>query len=453
MTILSPAGRLGLLVGGGFVVGGGLVAAMTALGLAPTVAWMGGVVIGLPIVVVVAGRVAHRRSRVIRALEDGIEGCRSGDFSLRLAVDRDDEVGRMVSIYNEIVEMVGRERRDLRQRELLLGAVIEATPTAVVLANQVGRVLMANAAARELFGGGARLEGSSLSEVLDGGPAAVKAALMEGREAMVTTGGDAGEEAFDVSRQTFALNTRHHHLLLIRRVTDRIRRQEAAVWKRVIRVVGHEINNSLAPIRSLVGTARRLSHDIDRRDRLDEVLSTIDESAAHLHRFVDGYRRVARLPDPQPEAVDIPRLLDQLRNLEPFTIGDVADHLVAEVDPAQLQQVVVNLVRNAREAGSPAEAITVSAGRDGSGVVLDIADCGCGMTAEQRAQAVLPFWSTKPGGSGLGLALCREILEAHHGSLVVAERTGGGTIVRVRLPSRQIGSSAPLDYSSSGIVG
>jgi signal transduction histidine kinase len=221
-------------------------------------------------------------------------------------------------------------------------------------------------------------------------------------------------------------------LVLVRRLTPELRRQEAAVWKRVIRVVGHEINNSLAPIRSLVASGRRLVDGGDPSRRLPEILDTIEVSADRLYRFVDGYRRVARIPAPELETIEVADFLNDIGRLEEFNVTPLAEPLAAVFDPSQLQQVVLNLVRNAREAGS--DTVEVKVAHDSRELTLEVRDRGPGMDTEAMAQALIPFWTTKPEGSGLGLALCREILENHQGSLRLRAREGGGLVVTCRLP-------------------
>ncbi|MCP4901277.1 MAG: PAS domain-containing protein [bacterium] len=429
---LSIHGRVALVAGAGLILGATITGIATVAGLAPWLAVLIGAGIGTPLVVIITARVMARPLKVLRALEDGVDGFNAGDFSLRLAVENTDELGRLAAVYNNIGEVLGQERTDLRQRELMLASVLEASPTAVLLINPVDRVLVANRSARRLFGEGRSLDGRTLTETIDTCPTPLRDAIECGREGLVTIGVGGAEESYQFTRQSFELNTRHYLLLQIRNVTPQLRRQEVAVWKKVVRVVGHEINNALTPIRSLVGTGRRLVESGDPTGHLPEVLEAIDDSATHLHHFVDGYRTVARLPAPQPEAVDIRRFLEHLQELEPFDLAPETPAITATFDPAQMQQVVLNLVRNAREAGS---AETVIGFRiRGDDLELQVADRGSGMDEEAMLQAVLPFWSTKESGSGVGLALCREIAEAHHGSLQMAPRDGGGLVVTILLP-------------------
>lgn len=373
--------------------------------------------------------------RVTQALRDGVDGFRGGDYTLRLATEGAGELAGLVEIYNAVAATLGEERRELRQRELLLSAMIEATPAAVLLVNEVGRVVLANRAARELLGGGRRLDGQVLAQLAEGLPGGLRRALVEGDESLVTVSTEGDDEAYSVGTRRFELNARRHLLLMVRRVTPELRRQEAAAWRRVLRVVGHEINNSLAPVRSLARSALRLVEAGDPDGRLPEVLATIDESAAGLHRFVDGYRRVARLPTPRREPVELRAFVARLVELEPCRVAGEVPARTVRVDPDQLQQVVLNLLRNAREAGSAAADTELAARLDDDGaLVLAVADRGRGMDDTVLGAALSPFFTTKADGGGLGLALCREIVEAHGGGLEISRRRGGGVRVTCTIP-------------------
>jgi len=431
----SLTGRLAVLPAAGVAAAAGAAAAASASGATPLLTACAALAVGVPVGVGVAALAARPFARVSRALLDGAQGLRAGDYSLRLAVAREDELGDLVDAYNHIVETLARERGELRQRELLLDTMLESSDVATLLVNAIDRIIYGNRAARRLFAGGRRVEGRHLDEILGVCPAALRDALSAGSEALVAVALDGIDESFHVARRGFELNARHHVLITVRHMTPALRRQEVAVWKRVIRVIGHELGNSLAPIRSLVRSGRLVLERDGAVARLHEILDTVDESAARLHRFVDGYARFARLPVPHREEVELASFLEQVRGMEPFGLAAPVRRRTARFDPAQLQHVLVNLIKNSREAGSPPEAIEVAA-RDlpGGGVRLTVADRGRGMDAETLGRAMLPFYSSKREGGGLGLALSREIVEAHGGTLHLAARDGGGLLVTIDLP-------------------
>ncbi len=435
----SLAGKLALLFGLLLAIAAAIAASASALGASPKVIWLATVVAGLPVGLLLISWFLRPSLRVLAALEDGVEGFRAQDFSLRLAVDRSDELGELVEVYNDLADLLGRERSDLRQRELLLQTVLETSPASVLLVNPAERVIYASRAARALFFGGRRLEGHAFAEILDGCPSPMRRVLSSGRDALVTIALDGGDETFHVSRRLFELNSRHHRLIMVRRMTAELRRQEVAVWKKVIRVISHELNNSLAPIRSMVHSARLIlrssASDGGDGERLEGILDDVDQSAAGLHRFIDGYARFARLPEPRIETVDLRSFLEHLRRMEPFELAGEVPARTVDVDPAQIQQVLINLLKNAREAGSPPEEVAVDVTESGDGLAIHVLDRGCGMDEEQMRRALVPFYSSKKGGTGLGLALSREILEAHGGRLQLAARDGGGLTVICWLPA------------------
>jgi len=371
-----------------------------------------------------------RRMRVnLGALTDGVRGFSDGDFSLRLRVTGRDEITELVAMYNDVGNLLRAQRNDTLQRELLFETVLQATPLAIILTAESGRVVYANRAARDLFTPGERLEGRLLEEILAGAPA-LRDAFAAGRDTLFT----AGSESYHLARRTFYLNGRAHLLWIANRLTPELRRQEVEVWKRAIRVLNHELNNSLAPIRSLFHSARAVQERPDKWHRMDEINDAVEERLDYLQRFLDGYAAFARLPKPRPERTEWIDVLEAVQPIVPFRIASPPPSHAGNVDRAQIEQVVINLVKNAAEAGSNADDIVVDVERRAGGSLLTVSDRGEGMTDETITRALLPFWSTKPGGSGLGLPLCNEIVDAHGGHLRIAPREGGGTVVSCWLP-------------------
>jgi signal transduction histidine kinase len=240
-------------------------------------------------------------------------------------------------------------------------------------------------------------------------------------------------EIFHLSNRPFSLNSQPHRLMLFKQLTREMAAQEVVIWKKVIRVIAHELNNSLAPITSLAHSGRELAAQQD-PGRLARVFSTIEERASHLAGFIDGYARFAKLPRPRPAEVHWGSLLAGLRDTLAFRIVQPLPERPAWVDAPQLEQVLINLVKNAIESGSPEDDVTLTVTERGDGFAVEVRDRGSGLTDEVLRDALLPFYSTKPKGTGLGLTLCREIVDAHGGRLSIANREGGGAIVTVWLP-------------------
>jgi two-component system nitrogen regulation sensor histidine kinase NtrY len=398
----------------------GLAALAALLAVAPLLLWL-------------ARRLTRPWVRVVRAVCDGIVSLRDHDFSVSVRSTRDVELNALTSAYNSLGELLRRERLDLYQRELLLDTVIQSTPLSMVLTDDGGRVVYSNAAARQLLRAGRKLEAMDFALVLADSPPPLREALGGGGDTLFTM--DVGGEAqvYHLSQRGFLLNARRHRLILLKQLTRELAAQEVAVWKKVIRVIAHELNNSLAPISSLAHSGQLLAQAPDSA-QLARVFETIAERAAHLGTFIDGYARFAKLPRPRLAEVPWAQFLARLEGTLPFRIQGPVPEGVASFDASQLEQAMINLLKNAAESGSAPQEITVAVQRAAAGFLIEVGDRGSGLTNSTLRDALLPFYSTKPAGTGLGLTLCREIIEAHGGRLSLANREGGGALVTVWLP-------------------
>jgi nitrogen fixation/metabolism regulation signal transduction histidine kinase len=343
------------------------------------------------------------------------------------------ELDEVVDAYNSLGDLLRRERFDLYQRELLLDTVIQTTPLVLVLTNATDRIVYSNIAARRLLRGGARLEGLQLTQLLADAPAPLRDSLARGGDTLFTMDVSSEHEVYHLSRRDFLLNAQAHHLILLKQLTRELAAQEVAVWKRVIRVIAHELNNSLAPISSLAHSGRMLVREPDAA-QLERVFTTIAERAAHLGSFIEGYARFAKLPRPRPERIAWSAFLARLEGAVTFRIVGALPLTPATLDPSQMEQVIINLLKNAAESGSASEDITIAVREQPGGFVVEVGDRGQGLSENVLRDALLPFFSTKASGTGLGLTLCREIVEAHRGELSLANRPEGGALVTVWLP-------------------
>jgi nitrogen fixation/metabolism regulation signal transduction histidine kinase len=371
----------------------------------------------------------RRVRRNLSALVDGVRGFADDDFSLRLHVTGHDEIADLVAIYNEIGNILRDQRNESVQRELLFETVLQASPLSMILTSGQGRIVFVNRAARDLFGGGERIEGRRLDD-LAAGVSSLHEALHAAGGALFTVDG----ETFQLTQRTFYLNTREHVLYLIARLTQDLRRQELDIWKRAIRVVSHELNNSLAPIHSLFHSASVVRERPGDRERLAEINAAIGERLASLQQFTDGYAHLARLPKPRRDRVAWIDLLESVRIVSPFVIAEPLPAHEGMFDRTQIEQVLINLVKNAREAGSDEANIVVSVSHRSGGSTLIVEDRGRGMDDETLRNALLPFYSTKPEGTGLGLALAGEIVDAHGGNVRISRRNGGGIAIACWIP-------------------
>ena len=302
MRLFSLEGKLVAALAAAVVAAAVLAAAATQWLGSP---WLGTgtavLVLALP-AIVFARAMARPVAALIRALSGSIAAFRDGDFSFSIAARRGDEVGDLVDAHNELGRVLRDQRQHLFQRELLLDTVVQNTPTALVLVEPGGHVVYANLAARHLLNAGRALNGEAFEEVVASAPAPLAQAIAEGGDGLFNVALDDEDETFHLSQREFNLQGRAHRLFQIRRMTRELARQEVATWKKVIRVISHELNNSLGPIRSLSHTGRLLAQRGDVA-RLTTVFDTVEERTRHLEGFIQGYARFAKLPTPRREAV------------------------------------------------------------------------------------------------------------------------------------------------------
>lgn len=376
-------------------------------------------------------------ARLLRALQGVVLSYRDGDFSVSMRAQGHGELGELQRLHSELGHALREQRQQLAQRELLLDSVVQNTPLALLLCQAAqGRVVYANLAARRLLAQGRSLVGSPLADVLAQAPAGLSAALESGQDQLFSVADAHGqEEHFHLSQRELLLQGVPHRLVLLRHMTRELAREEVASWKRVIRVISHELNNSLAPISSLAHSGAELARR-GQAGRLPQVFESIGERAAHLHAFLAGYARFAKLPQPRVESVAWPEFLGRLAAHCRYTLSGAMPPEPGRFDPGQVEQALINLIRNAHESGSPPEEVTLAVSQRAGEVQLSVADRGPGMSDTVLAQALLPFYSTKRHGTGLGLALAREIAEAHGGRIALARREGGGLVAVLVLPGR-----------------
>lgn len=400
--------------------------------------WLGWVVallVAVPLCWIGVRQIFGPAVSVIQALTDGADSLRDNDFSISIADDRSDELGELIAAHNQLGGALRDERQSLFQRELLLDTVIQTTDMALVLTNANGQVVYSNTSARALFNNGKPVNGHRFDDLLENCHAAIREAVATERDGLFTIDGD-DPQTYHLSQNAFSLNAQPHRLLLFKQLTQELGRQEVATWKNVIRVISHELNNSLAPISSLAHSGQTLVSKQGDDERLATIFSTIEDRSSHLKNFIEAYARFARLPAPRPTPIDWPAFIDSLRTAVEFRLREPMPDLNCEVDATQFEQVLINLLKNAHESGSPPEDIVMAAEVHDSRTLFTISDRGGGISEEVMRNALLPFYSTKATGTGLGLPLCREIVEAHGGRLSLVNYPDQGLEVRIAIPSR-----------------
>jgi nitrogen fixation/metabolism regulation signal transduction histidine kinase len=249
-----------------------------------------------------------------------------------------------------------------------------------------------------------------------------------------------GAGRYEVRRTTFRQDGRPHQLLVLADVSRPLRDEERQAWQRLIRVIGHEINNSLAPIKSIAGSLESMlardERPADLDDDMKRGLAVIAARSDSLSRFTTAYARLAKLPAPRLDSVQVPELVRRVAGLETrLTVGgEPGPDLVIRADPDQLEQLLINVVRNAVDAALQTHGgVRVGWKRVGPTLDLWVDDEGTGLT--NAGNLFVPFFTTKPGGSGIGLVLSRQIAEAHGGSLTLENRVDRqGCRAHLRLP-------------------
>lgn len=401
---------------------------------------------------------------LFRAVNGTVIGYQDGDYSFSLHWPYKDELAELAEVHNALGNTLREQRLNLVQRELLLDTMVQNTPVAMLLVTDNKTIVFANLAARQLLHHGRQLEGFRLQDILQGLSPAVKEAIEKGGDGLFTVAArsrrqaasaavdaiateattasepddDDGDEVYHLARRSFSLNGKLHTLFLLRHLTTELRRQEVQTWKKVIRVISHELNNSLAPLTSLAHSGQELLRRGD-ATRLPQILETIADRSRHLESFIHGYARFAKLPAPLCTTVSWHDLLSALQAQIPFQLA-VAEHDAvlqkeARMDRAQMEQALLNLLKNAHESGASEDGVSLQVRAIHDGWRLDVTDNGSGMSDTVMANALVPFYSTKRHGTGLGLALTREIIEAHGGRILLSNRQEGGLQVTLILPA------------------
>ncbi|HET9793535.1 MAG TPA: ATP-binding protein [Thermoanaerobaculia bacterium] len=381
------------------------------------------------------------RERVVRSLQtvaNLIGGLRESDYSLRgRELGGDDAMGDVVWEINQLTEILQQQRFGAIESAALLKAVMTKIEIAIFAFDDEERVRIANRA-------GERLLGAPMDRLLGRTAADLGVAdWLTGAPAKTIQGPIAGRSGrWAVRRSVFRERGRPQQLVVVADLQQALREEERQAWQRIIRVLGHELNNSLAPIQSIAESLQGIVAHGDRPEDwesdLRRGLQVIGARAAALSRFMDGYRQLARLPAPQPRPVVLEELARRVAGLETRVRVEIRSGppVVLDADADQIEQLLINVIRNAADAALETGGGVVLSWRDHPDEVeITVTDGGPGLA--NTANLFVPFFTTKPGGSGIGLSLSRQIAEAHGGSLSLENRRDAkGCVARLVLPLR-----------------
>jgi len=375
-------------------------------------------------------------SSKLSALESGLLNFKDNDFSITLNIEGKDELSQLGYLYNEVSVKLRNEKQQIYQRELLLDKVIESSPIVMFLVDDDDYFVYSNSASRHFLNQGKQLEGELFTTLRKQWPDNLQVALAHHLDGLFSIEVDGTVDTWHLSRGEFLLNNKKHHLYLLKQMTRELNRQEVAVWKKVIRVISHELNNSLAPISSVSHSGKIIANKLA-NDKLVLIFDTIKERVEHLNHFILGYARFAKLPNPIINDVVLNDFIDKLRTQFSFVVENQVPEQVLPIDASQIEQVFINLLKNAYESGSTKADVVMTIQLFEETIKISIKDRGTGMSEQVLQNALVPFYSTKQSGTGLGLALCREIIEAHHGRISLHNRINTGLAVIVELPLKQ----------------
>lgn len=411
--------------------------------VAPKTQWTLTLLIGMCWIGFAAG-VRSKVSRPLQTMANLLSALREGDFSVRArGARRDEPLGDVLAEINMLGDVLKEQRLGAIEATALLRTVMEEIDVAIFafdasatlrLVNRAGQELLAQPAERIL---GRNAEEIGLADCLEREPERVLGSVSF----------PGGNGRWGMRRTLFREGGLPHQLVVIADLSQPLRDEELKAWQRLVRVLGHELNNSLAPIKSIAGSLgtllKREKRAPDWEDDLRGGLEIIETRADGLARFMQAYARLARLPAPVLAPCSVPGMVHRIVGLEqriPIVVTG-GPNLTIPCDGAQIEQVLINLAKNAVEAVLEKQAagtgrapgVRIGWTKGASTLEILIEDDGPGVG--ETTNLFVPFFTTKPEGSGIGLVLCRQIVENHGGSLQLNDRGEvQGCIARITLP-------------------
>ena len=381
----------------------------------------------------------HKVVKPLDTIANGMDLLREQDFSSRLKSVGQLEADRIVDIFNRMMQQLKEERLRLREQNHFLDLLISVSPMGVVIQTFDGKISMANNAALQF------LEVDTEEDILDKGMEDLKTPLAEEMSRLPKDTTEtirlSDSHIYRCSRLSFVDRGFAHPFFLIESLTSEVMKAEKKAYEKVIRMIAHEVNNSVAGITSTLDTVDDALQTMDDTDDLREVMKVCIERGYSLSRFITRFADVVKIPEPQLEEV---RLNDRISACERFLENICQDHQVdlrmdlceenpwVEMDTSLFEQVLINIVKNSVESIEENGIITLRT--SASPVMLEVADTGRGISKEVETKLFTPFFSTKPNGQGIGLIFIREVLMKHGCSFSLRTYEDGITRFRIMFP-------------------
>jgi nitrogen fixation/metabolism regulation signal transduction histidine kinase len=373
-------------------------------------------------------------TRVLYLAANLLGALHEGDYSIRGTGAKPGSAADLVmKEINSLGNTLQRQRSEAVESTALLSSVMGAIDVAVFAFDMNENIVLANPAAE-------RLLNKSSDDIVGKSAGALRLhAYLSGDTPRLVEGAFGAGTRLELRRSTFYRDGRPHQLLVFADLSRALREEQQLAWQRIVRVLSHEINNSLTPIKSIAHSIRRMISripDVPRAAEIQDGLNLIETRSGALGRFLRQYAQLAKLPKPQERPIQIlplARRIAELENRLPIGIRAEADVQV-EADPDQLEQLLINIVRNAVDATLETGGhVWIDWTRNDGFLQVTIEDEGPGLP--DTSNLFVPFFTTKPQGSGIGLALSRQIAEAHGGTLALENRTPDkGCRAILRLP-------------------
>ncbi len=367
------------------------------------------------------------------SLANLVEALNVGDFSLRGKAEKGQSGhSDLIRQVNKLADSLTTARYDFKESQLLLAKVIKQIKVAIIACDEQGKITMVNPETELLLGlNESRLRYKTLADVNLGQLSELSSNSIE----KLTLGSRTAR--WHIFKDGFRDQGKQHSLYIFSDLDLLLSQQEQEAWKNLVRVLSHEINNSLAPIISLASTLDKLTarSDIEREDKEDiqSGLKIIQDRATSLKHFLAGYRVLTHLPKPKRQSVDIIPVIEQLVSLLNYPVKlTLPEQVIIMVDIAQFEQCLINLLKNAHEASGKNSEIDLLIKVKANQVLLYILDKGPGI--QNLDNVFVPLFTTKTQGTGIGLSLCKQIIEGHQGQLRLSNRAEGGCQVEINLP-------------------